>query len=462
MLGPGPGAPGAPQGLTIHTSAPVLIVAGDAAESQGLPLFAHHLWRSARAGGGGVKRSASAASLAARRQPSRFSRPLLLLALLTMGLLSFWEPHVRGGLELALLRARAGMGGAPPPPPRGLDFPVQSCCIGEQCVRASKGRHAVVTHVRSQREVTQLQVRRAPAGWVLVGGRASVWVPAALLPCCCHVACWPPQPAHCWCQPRGSAAAMPTGLWRQLACCTAACCTAPCCSNWRPACAAATPGWTWRSCWCVGAAAASATVPCCQHGAADMECCCSSGAAVHSAACFPFLRHPRRRRSSAAGPARPRPQVRGELGAAATQRMLGMNVTIFYVEPLRDFLGGEPRWGVLAAVAANDTAGCACLRAAHAEGCACRGLRPQAQAELPILLRRSQQHVTAACVPWEPLHAAASRRACCCRARPTRRRPAACADRPRGPLPRRCPPAPQARRRRQQLAQAARLWAHPV
>lgn len=176
MLGPS-----GSQGLTIHTSAPVLIVAGDAAESQGLPLFAQQLSRSARAGGGGgggVKRSASAASLLARRQPARFSRPLLLLALLTVGMLSFWEPHLRGGLELALLRARAGMGGAPPPPFHGLDFPVQSCCVGEQCVRASKGRHAVVTHVRSQREVTQLQVRPVPGAGLL-----GPWGLAAL-PCC--------------------------------------------------------------------------------------------------------------------------------------------------------------------------------------------------------------------------------------------------------------------------------------
>lgn len=148
------------QGLTIHTSAPVLIVAGDG-DAHGLPALAQQLWRAARpgGGGGGVKRSASTASLTGRRQASRAGRSLLLLALLVVGLLSFYELHVRGGLELALLRARVGMGGAPPPPPRGLDFPVQSCCIGQQCVRNSKGRHAVVTHVRSQREVTQLQVR---------------------------------------------------------------------------------------------------------------------------------------------------------------------------------------------------------------------------------------------------------------------------------------------------------------
>ncbi|PRW57962.1 glycosyl transferase [Chlorella sorokiniana] len=151
---------GGAHGLTIHTSAPVLIVAGDA-EAHSLPALAQQLWRAAwpsgGTGGGGVKRSASTASLTGRRQATRAGRSLLLMALLMVGLLSFYELHVRGGLELALLRARVGMGGAPAPPPRGLDFPVQSCCIGEQCVRNSKGRHAVVTHVRSQREVTQLQ-----------------------------------------------------------------------------------------------------------------------------------------------------------------------------------------------------------------------------------------------------------------------------------------------------------------
>ena len=150
---------GGSQGLTIHTSAPVLIVAGDG-DAYGLPALAQQLWRAARPGAGAasVKRSASAASLTGRRAAARASHRLLLLALLLVGMLSFYELHVRGGLELALLRARFGLGSAPPPPPRGLDFPVQSCCIGQQCVRNSKGRHAVVTHVRSQREVTQLQV----------------------------------------------------------------------------------------------------------------------------------------------------------------------------------------------------------------------------------------------------------------------------------------------------------------
>ncbi len=36
-------------------------------------------------------------------------------------------------------------------------------------------------------------------------------------------------------------------------------------------------------------------------------------------------------------------QVRGELGAGATQRVLGMNVTIFYVEPPRAMLGDGSR-----------------------------------------------------------------------------------------------------------------------
>ncbi len=188
---------GGPHGLTIHTSAPVLIVAGDA-EAHGLPALAQQLWRAAWPSGGGaaagVKRSASTASLTGRRQATRASRSLLLLAMLVVGLLSFFELHVRGGLELALLRARVGMGGAPPPPPRGLDYPVQSCCIGAQCVRKSKGRHAVVTHVRSQREVTQLQVRLM---WSLLGGclLCSLQQSCHWLRCAPHVL--PPALGYC-------------------------------------------------------------------------------------------------------------------------------------------------------------------------------------------------------------------------------------------------------------------------
>lgn len=88
------------------------------------------------------------AAAQARRPNARWA---LLAALLLVGLMGFVD--VQGGLQRALLRARGGI----PVPPVSLDFPVQSCCIGEQCVRNSRGRHAVVTHVHSQREVTQLQ-----------------------------------------------------------------------------------------------------------------------------------------------------------------------------------------------------------------------------------------------------------------------------------------------------------------
>lgn len=59
--------------------------------------------------------------------------------------------------------------------------------------------------------------------------------------------------------------------------------------------------------------------------------------------------------------------MRGELGAAATRRLLGMNVTTFYVEPLRDALRGAD------ARCACQRASCAC-RLAHR--CTCRAASP--------------------------------------------------------------------------------------
>ncbi|EFN55609.1 hypothetical protein CHLNCDRAFT_133736 [Chlorella variabilis] len=123
---------------TIHATGPIYLVD---ASSLGGPL-AQQLFARQRRGGGAFRPGRRLAL-----------QGLLLAALLTVALLSFFEPHLRDGLAQALLRAGAGRG---PPPARDLDFPVQSCCIGQQCVRNSKGRHAVVTHVHSQREVTQL------------------------------------------------------------------------------------------------------------------------------------------------------------------------------------------------------------------------------------------------------------------------------------------------------------------
>jgi hypothetical protein len=114
---------------TIHASGPIYLV-----DASSLP---RHLLRGRRRGS------------SARR------RGLVLAALLFVSILTFFEPHLQAGLAQALLRARSGRAAAPA---RALDFPVQSCCIGQQCLAHSKGRHAVVTHVRSQREVTQLQV----------------------------------------------------------------------------------------------------------------------------------------------------------------------------------------------------------------------------------------------------------------------------------------------------------------
>ena len=49
-------------------------------------------------------------------------------------------------------------------------------------------------------------------------------------------------------------------------------------------------------------------------------------------------------RSASAPRHRPLPwQVRGELGAGATQRIMGLNVTIFYVEPPQAMLGVDSR-----------------------------------------------------------------------------------------------------------------------
>jgi hypothetical protein len=114
------------------------------------------------------------------RRPIRRARlqALLLACLLLVGILGLFQPRLHDALASALLRAR---GGAPPPLlAQDLDFPVQSCCIGQQCVDNSKGRHAVVTLVRSQREVTQLQASRP--GVVAVSGLVPALLPLFWIP----------------------------------------------------------------------------------------------------------------------------------------------------------------------------------------------------------------------------------------------------------------------------------------
>ena len=140
----------------IHASGPIFLVSGDGG-SAGLPYFAQQLLKQH-----------------SRRVSRVRLQTVLLAALVCVSLLSFLEPHTRRGLQDLMLRARGGMRG--PPPARGLDFPVQSCCIGEQCVRNSRGRHAVVTHVRSQREVTQLQVSKHAGQGKAVEWVAGGWV----------------------------------------------------------------------------------------------------------------------------------------------------------------------------------------------------------------------------------------------------------------------------------------------
>ena len=329
------------QGLTIHTSAPLLIVAGDG-DPYGLPALAQQLWRAARPGGGsGVKRSASTASLTGRRQAARAGRSLLLLALLTVGLLSFYELHVRGGLELAILRAHMGMGRAPPPPPHGLDYPVQSCCIGQQCVRNSKGRHAVVTHVRSQREVAQLQVRT----WRLLCGVlvASLMPRPAKTRPCCHLPC------------------VPSLLYFESPVLPELPCSPPliCCSNCKSACGTPTRALTWRSCWWVLPAAFRCALQASNHAGQQrkgpgvrLRCNCADASSCKCAMTLPPV---------APGPQHPSAtslQVRGELSASATQRVMSMNVTIFYVEPPLEMVGENSRWDIC--VAALERA--ACLR----------------------------------------------------------------------------------------------------
>lgn len=143
---------------TLHAHGPVYLVSGSAAGSSG-QLAA--LFREA-----GAARHTAAVPRRTRRRVASL-QTLLLLALACVSVGSLITPRLRVGLEEALAMARAGRG--PPPPTRDLDFPIQACCIGQQCVRNSRGRHAVVTHVGSHREITQLQqleasVRRTNPG----------------------------------------------------------------------------------------------------------------------------------------------------------------------------------------------------------------------------------------------------------------------------------------------------------
>lgn len=143
---------------TLHAHGPIFLVAGAPGSSGQLEA----LFRQAGAGRAVPRRRGSGSGNSRRIR----LQTLLLVALACVSLASLFETRLRSGLEEALALARGTRGGgAPPPPARDLDFPVQACCIGEQCVRNSRGRHAVVTHVRSQREVTQLQVSCICEGW---------------------------------------------------------------------------------------------------------------------------------------------------------------------------------------------------------------------------------------------------------------------------------------------------------
>lgn len=169
----------------LHAHGPIFLVA----DAQGsLPPYAAQLFK--------------AAGRQQRQQRLRrgWLQTLLLAALVVVSLVSFFEPHLRVGLEVALARARSG--GAPLPlPARDLDFPVQACCIGQQCVSNSRGRHAVVTHVRSQREVTQLQVGEEVAGrrllWVLAAVKLASKLACGNLTKCCWCCCCQFTPLRC-------------------------------------------------------------------------------------------------------------------------------------------------------------------------------------------------------------------------------------------------------------------------
>lgn len=132
---------------TVHAHGPVFLVA-DAASGRGLE---HALFASR--GSSGRLRSLAARPAPPPRRPA--ARTLLAAALALAVLASLAVPPLRAGLQEALVRARAG---APPPRARNLDCPVLACCIGEQCVRNSHGRHAVVTRVHGERDVSLLQV----------------------------------------------------------------------------------------------------------------------------------------------------------------------------------------------------------------------------------------------------------------------------------------------------------------
>ncbi|KAL4457270.1 hypothetical protein ABPG75_012135 [Micractinium tetrahymenae] len=137
----------------VHTTGPIFVLPAGSSGQALEALFRH-----------------AGAARAAPRHPASHLRAFLLLALACVSLASLTQPRLRLGLEEALAAATfGGSSGPAPPPARDLDFPIQACCIGQQCVRNSRGRHAVVTHVRNQREVTQLQhleasVRRSNPG----------------------------------------------------------------------------------------------------------------------------------------------------------------------------------------------------------------------------------------------------------------------------------------------------------
>lgn len=94
---------------------------------------------------------------------SKRLQTLLLAALAAVSLMTFFEPRVSTGTVMDSLGRKAGLW-APYADPRGLasvdlDFPVQSCCVGQLCLAQDTGRHAIVTFVHSDRQIRELQVR---------------------------------------------------------------------------------------------------------------------------------------------------------------------------------------------------------------------------------------------------------------------------------------------------------------
>ena len=111
---------------------------------------------------------------------SKRLQTLLLAALAVVSLMTFFEPRVSTGTVMDSL-GRKARAWAPSVDTRGLasvdlDFPVQSCCVGQLCLTQDRGRYAIVTSIHSDRQIRDLQVRDCwepgPAGPAAGGGPA--------------------------------------------------------------------------------------------------------------------------------------------------------------------------------------------------------------------------------------------------------------------------------------------------